>query len=628
VGDLPTSHTTTILSRYRARYRPPLCEVLDAACATSIPCRTFSPGGAYTSTNMPAGKLLQILIVVDVQGAVDAGELEALLPDQRDERRIFSLCRDGDAPAVVRQGPEAQPIDWLRLGRAVEAVARKVREASVGRVLELYVGGQGPLPVFTHLGHAISKFNGAQTIIARRRAGAPLELFPLTGAGDAPHLLVAGKLPAGPSRASGQVAVYVDVQQRADDAKFRSAIERASDKLADVVELVPREPLDVAPENVAGLAAELDPKLSRLPSLFPHCSLGVFVGGPTPLAFAVGRALNPTVVPSAMLYDHGAGRYEPVYGLPFADRSEPALPTDEASTAARAAVKDVLRAAVEVLPSEIDEADLAGLLPEDEQRQFLQRLEELRYVDAAQPELSLSIAHGTFSFGEDLLEALRNGEAALQGRFAKLLLLHELFHEHQGIRSTNYRDVGRAGVVLEAIDFAADVFALRVAIRGALRRLEASAPSTDLVRLEVTRWLDAVLYGIQVFDRWQHGPRIAELADRRLRRYLTWYLQRVRGETVTSAADVPMLLDPAVTVELAPLSARIDRRYDRQVIDAIPQTELFASVGGRLIRHAKNPSFDPGALVEAVRVHDADAVKAAMRYVIGENLPTLAPWRP
>ena len=62
-----------------------------------------------------------------------------------------------------------------------------------------------------------------------------------------------------------------------------------------------------------------------------------------------------------------------------------------------------------------------------------------------------------------------------------------------------------------------------------------------------------------------------ELADRRLRRYLTWHLQRVRGETLTSAADFPVLLAPAVIVELAPISARLDRRFDRQVIGATPQ---------------------------------------------------------
>jgi hypothetical protein len=328
------------------------------------------------------------------------------------------------------------------------------------------------------------------------------------------------------------------------------------------------------------------------------------------------------------LYDHDRGAYQAAYLLPFEDRSEPALTTDEASVAARASVEAVLEAAILALQSEIAEEDLSGALPDARERQvFLHRLRELQYTSSAQSELSLSLAHGTFSFGAGLLEALRGGEPEQQGRFARLLLLHELLHEHQGIRSTNYHDVGRAGVVLESIDFAADVLALRIATSSALRRLFGPGRAPGTVADEVTRWLDAVIYGIQAFDRRQHGARIGELAERRLRRYLTWHLQRVRGETVESAAHVQSLLDTAVTVELAPVRARLDRRFDRLVVDATPSTELFAAVGGRLIRHGRRPGFDPGTLVEAVRSYDAAAVQAAMRFVVGEHRPLLVPWR-
>lgn len=576
-----------------------------------------------------SSKLLQVLVVVDVQGSVDPGELEALLPDRRDDRRSFSLRRDGGAPAVVRQGPDAHPIDWPRLGRAVELVAAKVREASEGRTLVLYAGGQGPLVVFAHLGYAVSKFNGEQWMIARREPGAPLELFRLSGGAAAPRLLVPRRLPAEPSPASGQVAIYVDVMQRGSDVKFRDAIAGAGGHLAGVVELTPDEPLTVAPENAAQLAAELGFELSRLAGLYPHAAPGLFIGGPIALAFAVGRAVNPTVVPAVTLYDHDRGAYQAAYSLPFQDRSEPALPTDAASIAARAAVEAALAAAILAMQSEIAEEDLAGALPDvRERRPFLHRLRALRYVGSTQSELSLSLTHGTFSFGAGLLEALRGGESEQQGRFARLLLLHELIHEHQGIRSTNYHDVGRAGVVLESIDFSADVLALRIATSSALRRLLGPAPAAGAVAAEVTRWLDAVLYGIQAFDRWQHGARIAELAERRLRRYLTWHLQRVRGETIESATHVESLLDTTVTVELAPVRARLDHRFDRLVLDATPSTELFAAVGGRLIRHGARPGFDPGALVEAVRRYDAAAIQAAMRFIVAEHRPLLVPWRP
>ena len=63
--------------------------------------------------------------------------------------------------------------------------------------------------------------------------------------------------------------------------------------------------------------------------------------------------------------------------------------------------------------------------------------------------------------------------------------------------------------MLEAVDFAADVFALQVATRIALRRLgPASTPAA--IRDEAA----------------------IDLADRRLRRYLTWHLLRMRAETI------------------------------------------------------------------------------------------------
>jgi hypothetical protein len=142
------------------------------------------------------------------------------------------------------------------------------------------------------------------------------------------------------------------------------------------------------------------------------------------------------------------------------------------------------------------------------------------------------------------------------------------------------------------------------------------------------RWLDAVLYGIQAFDRWQRGARIDELAARRLRRYLTWHLQRVRGETAESAVHVESLLEPP-----SPSSSRRCAHPPRSPLRSAgarcdASTEIFAAVSGRLIRHGARLGFDPGALVEAVRRYDAAAVQAAMRFVVAEHRPLLVPWRP
>jgi hypothetical protein len=159
----------------------------------------------------------------------------------------------------------------------------------------------------------------------------------------------------------------------------------------------------------------------------------------------------------------------------------------------------------------VDAGELEALLPparRDDRRIFSLRRDGgaplvARRAPDAQPIDRAAL--GIFSFGTGLLEALRGGDPDLQARFASLLLLHE----HQGIRSTDYFDIGRAGVELEAVDLAADVSALRVALAAAAqRRRGRTAPLAG----EAALWIDAVLYGIQAFR-----SLAARFADRRAR---------------------------------------------------------------------------------------------------------------
>lgn len=573
----------------------------------------------------PRDVRLQVLIVVDLEGTFGEGELTSVLPHERDDRRVFALTAHG-APRIERQGPDAQPIDWLAIGHAVEEVARLTRAAAEGHELHLYVGGQGPLPVFAHLGYSISKFTGRQSIIARKQGGG-WDVLPLATGDVTPDVFTGAALPSRQSPSTGQIAVYVDTAARAAriDA-LRAAVDLTGDRLGDVVELRTEHPLTVTTDNAGSVAAELVTALGRVPGFFPHAAgMSLFIAGPTALAFAVGRAVNPTIVATVQLFNFVGGQYAHVYGLPFADDRPKPLPQDEEAIADRGRVRDVLLSAINELKNEVAADDLTSPLLPGEHEAFLRNLAALTYVESDADEFSLSIAGGTFSFGAGLLEALRGAELATQQRFAKLLMLHELFHEHQNVRSTNYYEVGRAGVVLESVDYVADVFALRVMTRSVFRRSPPTSPETT--RAMATEWFDAATFGIHAFDQLEHGARIQRLADRRLRRYLTWHLQRVRVEAVDTPADVETVLAATVTAELAPVEARVDRRSDRQVVAATPRTEFFAAVGGRLVRHAKRPGFDPADLVEAVRGFNQVAIQRLMRFVVEENKPVLIPWR-
>ncbi|MGH9885459.1 MAG: SAVED domain-containing protein, partial [bacterium] len=310
--------------------------------------------------------MLQVLIVVDVEGPSIEPEVTALLPDQRDNRIVLRLTEHG-APRVERHGPGAQPIDWMRIGRAIEVVSQKLKEAveaSSGDTLHVYVAGTGPLPIFVHLGYAISKFMGTQWVIGRR-PGAAWEVLPLAADVPASDLLTEVPLPARPSPATGEVAVYLDVAARPLDADLlRAAVELGGERLADVIELRPSGSITMTSENTPALAFELTNRLAELLALYPHRSaLGVFVAGPTVFALAVGRALNPNIVGTVSLYQHSPGRYDFVYELPFVDYVRPSLPMDDASTQGRADVREAVVRALDALKQEIVEADLDELIP-------------------------------------------------------------------------------------------------------------------------------------------------------------------------------------------------------------------------------------------------------------------------
>lgn len=82
-------------------------------------------------------------------------------------------------------------------------------------------------------------------------------------------------------------------------------------------------------------------------------------------------------------------------------------------------------------------------------------------------------SRGELRLGQGLLEAIAKLDDPKIADLTKLFVLHELVHDAQGLRSSNFAGVGRAAVALEQIDYLADAFA---AIDGKLVRLE---PSRD-----------------------------------------------------------------------------------------------------------------------------------------------------
>jgi hypothetical protein len=562
-----------------------------------------------------------LLIVLDVQGVVDVGELKALL--DQEPREVLRLS-DFGAPPYSRESSPA----WSVYGAAVEKLATRVQhiEREVGRALDIYAGGRAPLPLFAHLGFSLQRFGGAQTII--HFDGGAWKLFPVSAppAPEASRFFthVAGL--EGTKRASGRAAVFIDVGGRepATDA-FREIIEGMDERIADVVELRTKEPGAVTPENVATLASELVRELPRVPSVYPYSAgLVLFIAGPTVLAFAVGRALTRSVFPSVWLTNGAPPRYEFVYELPYFGGQEPRpVPDDESDRTARAAIRGALIASVEQLKAEIDGEDL-GLDTRDVAVRLIDRLRALTYEDTASDEFRLSIVEQRLAFGRQLLEGLRIASPEMLAVFARLLVLHELWHVDQEILSSNYQAIGRAGVVLERLDYNADIFAVRTLFELSTRLDPAT--NTDELRARLGRLLEAVLFGVEAFDRAVDPARIDPLAERRLRRYLIWHLQVARARTVRTIEDVRRLLTSDVAVELAPLRGHLDERFDKIVTGATPATEVFVVVNGRLARQPKRPGFDPEPVADAIRSFNRSLVEEIMTNLVDSHRSVLVPW--
>jgi hypothetical protein len=204
-------------------------------------------------------------------------------------------------------------------------------------------------------------------------------------------------------------------------------------------------------------------------------------------------------------------------------------------------------------------------------------------------------------------------------------LLHELYHDDQDLRSSNYEEVGRAGVVLEEVDFWADAFALETLIAWDLRQGGPRARQ-DAAKI-AAGWIDTALFGIQGFDRFAHGDRIERLYERRLRRYLIWLLQHQRAATVRGRDDVHQLFEDRLFVELAPLDGTLDARGDKLVKQGhADRTEIFAVVRGRLVRQGPRPGLKPADLVEHIREFDWDPIRKIMRDLVDDHRSVLAVW--
>jgi hypothetical protein len=568
----------------------------------------------------------RLLVLLDVYPGIGA---EAWLsPVVPAEDRLL-LSEQG-----FQRGEAGAPFDWLELAGAVEALADRVHElvAAASDGAELYVGGQAPLSLFVHLGFRLSKFVGKQMFLARGPAGGPIEQFDLTlpPAGDR----FFAEFPPAPASSfgTGLVALYIDSAGRTPpEEAISNFLQGTGQGSLQLVEARTEQAKVITAQSAPNVALELAQLLSMLPSRFPkRDGLALFVAGPVLLAFLVGRALNASLVGRVLLSNFEDQTYRLTYTLPF-ERKSVEIDSSPEAELRRVHAKDKVIRAIEQLRSEIADADIPddSLLSPEGRRSLAAQVKALRVAADDSGEFRLSFSRGELRLGQGLLEAIAKLDDPKIADLTKLFVLHELVHDAQGLRSSNFAGVGRAAVALEQIDYLADAFAVRTLLRLEARQGGPRANREEVIRDCGVRLIETILAGIEAFDSLEHGARIERLTERRMRRYLIWYLQRSRAATVTSLSDLDRMLVERVAVELAPLMGRIDiRRHEKVVTQPTPATSLFAAIDGKLVRLEPSRDFDPHAVVESLRSYGRTPLEQLMNYLVEEHRGALAPWRP
>ncbi|MCB9529737.1 MAG: SAVED domain-containing protein, partial [Myxococcales bacterium] len=276
----------------------------------------------------PATPSRELRVVLDVFGSPPLDEWTGAGPTTEVESIHHSGHRDRREPIDPRG-----PLDWPSLADATEATVAQLRERLAGtEPTRLIVTGLAPLPVFVHLGLALSAWSQPTVLLNRRGTGA-WDTLPIDGqlSGMPFFDIVRGLDQADPSEALGRVAVFVaPAGYLLSLSAVRTYLGEQGERLAGLVEITSSQETLTA-ENANAASAELLQAMRAIRAAYPRAhGIALFVAGPSTLAFLTGRALNPNVLGTIDVPQFQAGRYVPALMLPWLG-GRAAAPSPQAS---------------------------------------------------------------------------------------------------------------------------------------------------------------------------------------------------------------------------------------------------------------------------------------------------------
>jgi len=242
--------------------------------------------------------------------AISTPEIIARIPGRPHVQHVVQASECG-APRSDDGTPQTTK-DWAACAEAMMRLAGEVNRiaserTNAGETVRLWVGGNAGLPVVFHLGLALSGWAPATTFVYRDKLGA-LYNFALdrpapTGTYFGP---ATRETRPGPS---DEVAFAVASAGTISQDQISKYEETWSLGFRDVVKL---HALDKLTEDSFAVACrELELQVANLPSR----SLTIFVYGPAPLAFALGRLINRKRFATLSVPQFRAASYHPALVL-------------------------------------------------------------------------------------------------------------------------------------------------------------------------------------------------------------------------------------------------------------------------------------------------------------------------
>jgi hypothetical protein len=260
-----------------------------------------------------------ILLDLATDNETTAHDVIEHIPGQPEVKHQLRATRFG-APASPTGCPDS-PADWkrctdalIRLADAAKRQAAKLR--TIGTQVRFWIAGNACLPVFYLFGHLMSRWSGAITLV-HKDGSAPAQRLALEPApGDFFDVVQQGK-----ATTEGAVSLFVSSRGRLDPETVHAYQAVEGSTFTSNVTL--HADASMSEASFGSAVRQLDEVARGLPAR----TIAVFMRVPTPLAFALGRAINPRTVgaitvPSFDKLPDQARAYRPAVRLPLT-RTDP-----------------------------------------------------------------------------------------------------------------------------------------------------------------------------------------------------------------------------------------------------------------------------------------------------------------